>query len=197
MSLPPPLARIAAAWGLMLLLAGCLPDSVNPLSPADQAVAAPELLGLWHGQAEDAALYVHAFLGEDGRLDMVMVSHEADGSGDSEWYAGHVTEIRGNDGHGRRFINLQPANAATGAVEPYVIIGYELDGDRLTAKFLSPEILAAAIAAGQLAGEVTEGSFGLDVRLTGSGAEIAEFLAAADPPPFGQTLQFTRVPLAP
>src|SRR3546814_13887936 len=64
--------------------------------------------------------------------------------------------------------------AAPEASEPYVIVGYDLRGDTLTAKFLSPEILAAAIAAGQLAGEVTEGSFGLDVRLTGSGTEIAE-----------------------
>ncbi len=196
MPLSPPLAR-AAACGLMLLLAGCLPDSVNPLSPADQATPAPELLGLWRGEAEDASLYLHAFLGEDGRLDVVMISHESDGSGDSEWYAGHVTEIRGNDGQGHRFINLQPANPATEGAEPYVVIGYELHGDRLAASFLSPEILAAAIAAGQLAGEVSEGSFGLDVRLTGPGREIAEFLAAADPMPFGQTLGFTRIPLAP
>lgn len=196
MSSLPPLAR-AAVCGLLLLLAGCLPDSVNPLSPADQATPAPELLGLWRSEAEDASLYLHAFLGEDGRLDVVLVSHEADGSGDSEWYAGHVTEIRGDDGEGRRFLNLQPATPASEGAEPYVIIGYELDGDRLAASFLSPEILAAAIAAGRLAGEVGEGSFGLDVRLTGPGAEIAEFLAAANPPPFGQTLEFARVPLAP
>jgi hypothetical protein len=192
-----PLAR-AAAVGLTLLLTGCLPDSVNPLSPADQAVEAPELLGLWRAPADDATLYVHAFLGEDGRLELVTVSHEADGSGDSQWYAGHVTGIQGADGQERRFINLRPAEAAPEASEPYVIVGYDLRGDTLTAKFLSPEILAAAIAAGQLAGEVTEGSFGLDVRLTGPGAEIAEFLGAAgDATLFGQRMEFTRVPLAP
>lgn len=197
MSLSPPLAR-AAACGLMLLLAGCLPDSVNPLSPADQAVEAPELLGLWRMTADDATLYVHGFLGEDGRLELVTVSHEADGSGDSQWYAGHVTEIEGSDGQQRRFINLLPAETTPEASEPYVLIGYDLRGDTLTVKFLSPEILAAAIAAGQLAGEVTEGSFGLDVRLTGPGAEIAEFLgAAAEATLFGQRMMFTRIPLAP
>lgn len=178
-------ARIMAACGLALLLAGCLPESVDPLSPPDQTTPAPELLGLWRASAEgstleDGTLYVHVFLGERGRLDFVTISHEADGSGDTERYHGHVTEVQGADGQGRRFINLQPVETAAAAPAPYTIIGYALDSEALTVRFLSPQILAAAIAAGELAGEVTEDSFGLNVRLTGPGAEIAAFLAAAD-----------------
>lgn len=183
------LARLVAACGLALLLAGCLPDSVNPLTPPESAIDAPELLGLWEAPIEDATIYAHVLRGESNGLQIVTVSHETGGSGDVDAYVGHVSEI-----DGRRFINLQtdePADAA----RPYSIFGYDVAPDGiLTVRFLSVATLADAVAQGRLAGEVQSDSLGTSVRLTGPGGEIAAFLAAADPKTlFERAMVFRRV----
>ncbi len=186
--------RLLAACGLALLLAGCLPDSVNPLTPPEQAVDAPELLGLWQTTVEDATLYVHIYRGDGNRLAVVTVSHEADGTGDTDRYAVHASEIAG-----RRFINVQTADAAAADAMPYSIFGYEIGNDgTLIIRFLSSAALADAVAAGRLSGTVTSDSFGRSVRLTGSGEEIAGYLAHAAPDTlFDQAMTFRPVQPAP
>lgn len=191
-----------AGWVLALLLAGCLPDSVNPLSPPDQGVAAPELLGLWAMPAEDVTLYVHVLRGPENRLVIATVSHEDDGSGAVERYEAHVTAI-GSVRFASFRLAAEPdgaaeADATAPAVTPYAIVGYVADAETLTVSFLDPDTLARAIAEGRLAGEVETDSWGTTVRLTGSGAEIRAFLASADPATlFGRRLALVRLPPPP
>jgi len=171
------LSRLVAACGLALLLAGCLPDSINPVTPPQDAVAAPELFGLWAATVEDATIYAHVFRSDGNRLGVATVSHEADGSGDTDHYSAHVSETGG-----RRFLNLQTEDAAAAGDKPYSIFGYDIGNDgKLALRFLSTETLAQAIADGRLTGKVQEDSLGRSVRLSGSSAEIAAFLAEADP----------------
>jgi hypothetical protein len=182
--------RRVAACGLALLLAGCLSESVNPVTPPEEAIEAPELLGLWQTPVEDATIYAHALRGDGYRLQIVTVSHEKDGSGEVDAYIGHVSEV-----DGRRFVNLQTADTTDEPLLPYSILGYEIGADgALTVRFLSTDTLAAAVAAGHLTGEVETDSFGTMVRLAGTGTEIAAFLAAADPATlFDRAMLFRRV----
>jgi hypothetical protein len=185
------LHRLAASLGLALLAAGCLPESENPLTPPGQGIEMPELLGLWQTPIEDARLFVHVLRGEAGELHVVTVAHEADGTGDTELYVAHVSDI-----DGRRFANLRPADAT--APQRYIFVGIDLGGTSLTSHMLAPEALAEGIRSGALEGEVEEGSLGLDVRLTGPGERIAAFLAGGDPARlFGQSLTLQRAELAP
>lgn len=183
-------ARLATACALALLVAGCLPDSVNPLTPPEQAAEAPELFGLWQATIEDGTLYTHIYRSEGNRLAVVTVEHDGDGSGDTDRYAAHVSEVGG-----RRFINVQTDAAAATGTMLYSIFGYEVGGGgTLTIGFLSTDLLADAIAAGKLSGNVSEDAFGRSVRLTGSGEEIARLLAETDPATlYERSMTFRRV----
>lgn len=182
--------RLAAACGLALLVGGCLPDSVNPLTPPDQGVEAPELLGLWQATIEDGMLYVHIYRNVDNWLEVVTVEQDSDGRGDTDRYAAHVSDV-----DGRRFINVQTDEAAGAGTMLYSIFGYEVGNDgTLSIGFLSSDLLADGVAAGKLSGNVSEDSFGRSVRLTGSGEEIARFLAGADPAKlYERTMTFRRL----
>jgi hypothetical protein len=169
--------RWLVAGGLALLLSGCLPESVNPLTPPEQALDAPEILGLWQATVEGAPLYVHVLRGDKSPLEVVVVGHEPDGSGSTELYVGHVSEI-----DGRRYLNLQTVEAPADTPAPFWFLRYDRDREgRVTVRFLSTEKLASAIAEGTLAGTVEGNGLVKSVRLTGAPLEIASFLAAADP----------------
>jgi hypothetical protein len=187
-------ARSLAACGLALLLAGCLPESVNPLTPPEQALEAPELLGLWRSEVDDAVLFIHVLRGDGNQLEVVAVGHEADGSGSTDLYIGHVAQIGT-----RRYVSLQTVDVRPDDSPSYWIVAYEPgDDDGVTLLFLSADTLAQAVTDGRLTGEVSQDSLGQSVRLTGSGQEIAAFLAETDAKElFDQALDLVPVPVTP
>lgn len=187
-------ARSLAACGLALLLAGCLPESVYPLTPREQALEAPELLGLWRSEVDDATLFIHVLRGDGNELEVVAVGHEADGSGSTDLYVGHVSQVGS-----RRYVNLQTVDTRPEETPSYWFVAYEPgDDDRLTLLFLSADTLARAVEDGRLTGETTKDSFGQNVLLTGSGEEIAAFLAETDAKElFDQALDLVPVSVTP
>ena len=187
-------ARSLAACGLALLLAGCLPESLNPLTLPEQALEAPEILGLWRSEVDDATLFIHVLRGDGNQLEVVAVGHEADGSGSTELYVGHVSQIGL-----RRYVNLQTVDARPDDSPSYWFVAYEPgDDDEVTLLFLSADTLARAVADGRLTGETSQDSLGQNVRLTGSGQEIAAFLAETDAKElFDQALDLVPVSVAP
>jgi hypothetical protein len=184
------ITRLPVACGLALLLSGCLPESVNPLTPPEEALDAAEIIGLWEAPVEDAHMYVHVLRGDESPLEIVVVGHEPDGSGSTDLYVGHVSEI-----DGRRYVNLQTADAPADAPVPYWFFRYDRNPDgTMTVRFLSSETLAAAVGEGKLTGTVEADSLGQTVHLTGEPIEIASFLAAADPAKlFDRGFVFTRI----
>ena len=186
------LVRLSAAAALLALLAGCLPGSVNPVTPPEAGLDAPELLGLWRAAVEEDTVYIHVLRGEGAALEVVAVNHRADGGGGTDLYRAHVSAVGA-----RRYVNLRPAVADANDGAPYWILGYEPGEDSaLTLLFLSSDTLARAVTDGRLAGEVTGDSFGEAVRLTGSGQEIAAFLAATSAKElFDRTLRLEPVPI--
>lgn len=185
------LARLLLACGLALLLPGCLPESVHPLTPPQAGVDAPELLGVWRSEREGATLYIHALRGEGPELRIVAVVHEADGTGSTDLFLGHVSQVGP-----RRYINLQAVDAGRGQAPGYWIVGYELgDDDGVTLLFLSGEALAQAIAEGRLSGEVQESSLNTEVRITAAGEEIARYLLETEAKDlFGRSIDLEPVP---
>jgi hypothetical protein len=166
------LARVLAVCTFALVLAGCLPESANPITPPEQGLDAPELHGLWRSEMAETTLYVHVLRGAGPELEIVAVGHDADNTGSADLYVGHVSAVGP-----RRYLNLRPADAQADAAAPYWIFGYERgDDDGITLLFLSADTLARAVDDGRLTGEVTTDSVGRSVRLTASGEEIAAYL---------------------
>jgi hypothetical protein len=189
------LSRLIASGLALLLLAGCLPESRNPIAPPTAAVADPRVLGIWVTQVEDEVVYLHVLQDKQNIYDVVSISHRPDGSGATDLYEGYIVKIGD-----RAFANLQPVSEADGEGEDpapaYFFVSYELEGnDQLTVRYLAEQPLIDAIAAGTLAGEVTQDQLGRNILLTDEPARIAAFLAAADPAAlFDQTMTFRRVP---
>ncbi len=127
-------------------------------------------------------------------MDVVTVSHEADGRGDWDLYEAYVTAAGA-----QRFINLQPSGTRganeTDTPEPYFFAAYEFAGrDRLSVRFLSNQALSAAIDANRLAGTVDRDVSGPSVALTDSAAHIRDFLATASPRDlFDEAIEFRRL----
>jgi hypothetical protein len=194
------LHRSVVRWGRLAglavaaLLGGCLPQSHEPIAPASEAIAEPRLAGLWVGQHDGQAFYVHVLLRDLGMMDVVTVSHEPDGRGDWDLYAAYVTTAGAN-----RFINLQPTGNGgagdTGTPQPFFFATYEFAGrDRLSLRFLTNEALSEAIAANRLVGTVTRDATGLSVELTDGAAHIRDFLATASPRGlFDEPIEFHRL----
>jgi hypothetical protein len=188
------LPRLIAGGIALLLLAGCLPESRNPIAPPTAAVADPRVLGLWVTQIEDEVVYLHILQDKENIYDLTSVSHRPDGGGATDLYEGYVVKVGE-----RAFANLQPVSEADGEGEDptpaYFFVSYEIEGnDQLTVRYLAEQPLIDAIAAGKLTGEVTQDQLGRNILLTDEPARIAAFLAAADPASlFDQTMTFRRV----
>src|SRR5690349_16124873 len=53
------------------LLGGCLPQSHEPIAPASEAIVEPRLAGLWVGQHDGQAIYIHVLQRDLGMMDVL------------------------------------------------------------------------------------------------------------------------------
>ena len=185
-------AAPGAAAALMLLY-GCLPESREPVTASTEAVEDVQLAGTWVAEFDGGRVYLHVLRSEDANMDVVTVSQEPDGGGDWDEYRGYVSVVGD-----RRFANLQSViEGGSGELEdtPFVVVGYAFDGpDRLTVRFLSEAAIGTAIEEKRLLGEVTDAGEGQSVLITDSSANLAQFLASADPATvFDKSLVFQRL----
>ena len=185
-------AFLAAAC---LLFAGCLPESVNPLStPAtsliddrfegvyqqlDKDKGVNSERGYWHFHyrgASDSAKGAHR---STTWLEILAVGHEPKSGLDTTRYQALATKIAGHDY--LSFIELPK----TGSKKPPATYGfarYEMTwGGDLRIWMASESALASAVKAGQLRGEVTISKYIDSVLLTDTTEHLAAFIAASDP----------------
>lgn len=193
--------RLAAAPGAVaaaLLLAGCLPESREPVTPPTEAVEDAQLAGAWVADFNGSKLYIHVLRIEDLSMDVITVSQEPDGGGDWDEYRGYVSVVGG-----RHFVNLQSViEGGSGDLDdspPFLIVGYGFEGaDKLVVRLLSEDRIAAAIEQKRLLGEVSDAGEGRSIAITEGSAKLAQFLSAADPAElFDQSLVFQRLGPAP
>ena len=178
-----------------LLLTGCLPESVNPLStPAtslidgrfegvyqqiDKDHGANADRGYWHFHyrgASDGAKGVHR---STAWLEILAVGHESKSGLDITRYQALATKIAGHDY--LSFIDLQKSGSKKQPAT-YGFARYEMTwGGDLRIWMASESALASAVKAGQLRGKVTISKYIDSVLLTDTTAHLAAFIAASDP----------------
>lgn len=178
-----------------LLFAGCLPESINPLStPAtslidgrfegvyqqlDKDHGANAERGYWHFHyrgASDSAKGAHR---STTWLEILAVGHEPKSGLELTRYQALATKIAGHDY--LSFIDLQKS----GSKKPPATYGfarYEMTwGGDLRVWMANESAFVRAVKAGQLRGKVTPSKFGDSVLLTDTTEHLAAFIAASDP----------------
>jgi hypothetical protein len=178
--------RIISGLLLTAVLAGCMPESKEPLAPPSAALPEPRLVGIWFARVEDDQVYLKIRRREGNWFDIANFNTAKEGKDTLVYYRGYITQAGG-----RRIANLQEIGGANGG---YFFATYRLEsGNRLVVRFVGEKAIADAIKAGRLKGEVKESSLGNDVTITDDPARIADFLAGADAATlFDKSLTFTR-----
>lgn len=178
--------RSMLAGAAFLILAGCVPESENPVAAADPAKTDPRLWGSWLSEEEDGFSIAHVFALEDGRLQITLAEHDVEGVGTiSEAYEGHTTQLPSGD-----YLNA----LVTGEESGYVIGKYAFTGtNQVSIAFVSSQVLEQAIKDGKLKGTITPETGGNDVRITATSEQWQTYLASAPADLFGEPSSFTRV----
>lgn len=174
-----------------LLLAGCLPESKNPLSTPTTSRIDSRIGGVYvqqkEGRKEDSAFWHFHYRGASPgknqqprtttKIEIVGVSHQSEGGLDGARYYAFATRLGGHDY--LSFVEEKNGSAKEGN---YSFARYEVNwrGD-LRLWLLDEDALAAAIKSGRLRGQVRTGKFTKDVLLTDTTVNLSAFVAASDP----------------
>jgi|SRR5215470_5880968 len=179
---------VRAVAGLLLsaVLAGCMPESKEPLAPPSSALPEPRLVGTWFARMDDDQVYLKIRQRDGNWFDIASFDTAKDGKDTLVYYRGYITQAGS-----RRIANLQEIGSGTNG---YFFATYRLESaNRLVVRFVGEKAVADAIKAGRLKGEVKESSLGNDVTISDEPAHIADFLAGADAATlFDKSLTFTR-----
>jgi hypothetical protein len=190
-----------------LLLAGCLPESKNPLSMPSNSTIDTRLEGMYVARREkkDEDLsgwhfhYQGTKAGPNGQarltpwLDVLSLEHVKDAGLKANAYRALTTHIGVHD-----YMSFFELGAGTdqGKTTYYSFARYEMSlaGD-LRVWMANSDAFAQAIKSGKLHGTVKHQKTGDDVMLTDSTENLAAFVAANDPAKFfsGKPLVFYRV----
>ena len=179
-------SRSIAGLLLAVTLAGCMPESKEPLAPISAALAEPRLVGTWMAKIEDDTVYLRIRQRDGNLLDIANFSVDENGKDTLVYYSAHVTEVGG-----KRFANLREIGSSSGN---YFFASYGLDGsNRLVVRFVAEKAVIDAVKAGRLKGKVTESSVGDDVEIDDEPARLAAFLTSTEPSVlFDKPLTFRR-----
>jgi hypothetical protein len=189
-----------------LLLAGCLPESKNPLSTPANSTIDTRLEGIYLPRGEksgeglsDWHFHYRGMKSPGGQsrttpwLEILGIEHEKDGGLKQSAYRALTTHIGVHD-----YLSFFEIGAGgdKGKAPPYSFARYELNwaGD-LRVWLANNDAFAQAIKAGKLHGTVKQQNLIEDVVLTDSTEHLAAFLAAGDPGTLfsGKPIVFYRV----
>lgn len=172
-------------WILMIaaaaMLAGCLP--VTTKVPAGSTVGFkpnPVLLGTWRAAAseQEAPAYIHIHGNEDGTMTAIVVTPPyKDSAGDWSVYRLRAATLGAN-----HLLNAQETIANGKASEgplatEHVLLAYRTEASgKIGLYCMDDHATAAAIRAGDIAGEIEPGQDG-DVRITAPGPALDRYMA--------------------
>jgi len=181
---PPTIRRLRLAACLAFLvatgfaLAGCPVESDQPLGPTGQAKEDPALYGVWYATNNDSPAWFHIYRPTEaaaGTIEVVIVSQDADGGGDTEFYRGHLSDL-----DGLHFANVQGPVTGDAASGSYYLVNYRIAADgALELRLLKEATVEAAIAADRLTGERTAEGKPTD-HVTDTPEQLRAFIAATD-----------------
>jgi hypothetical protein len=177
--------RMAAGLAVAALLAGCLPESEQPVAAADPAKNDARLWGSWISEAEDGYMIAHVFATEKDTLSISLAEHGVEGLGKIETYDVHVTNLPSGD-----YLNV----VTTGSEAGYLIGKYQFDGTNAVAvSFVGNAALEQAVKSGKLAGTTKVEGGMTDVRITATSEQWQAFLAKPPAGFFDEPISFKRV----
>jgi len=164
-----------AALGACLPVTSKVPVGTTMGFRQDQA-----LLGTWRAQAEkdDKPAYVHILANDDQTMSAVVISPPEDKNG-GDW---SVYRLQAATLGSNRVLNVQEQFANGKPSEgplasEHIILLYRASGPgRITLYQMDDKALAAAIRAGEIAGEIEPGESG-DVRLTAEAGALDKFMS--------------------
>ena len=178
-----------------LFFAGCLPESINPLSTPATSSIDPRFEGVYQevdkdkdAKSRSAFWHFHYRGASDNAkgvrrittwLEIVGIGHERKAGLEITRYKALATKIAGQDY--LSFVGLPPSGAKKSPLT-YSFARYEVSwrGD-LRIWLANESAFTAAVKAGKLRGKVTTSKFSDSVTLTDTTANLAAFIAAGDP----------------
>jgi len=172
--------RIGLTLIVAALLAACLP--VSSKVPAGTTVGFkpdPVLLGAWKGRGEndDNPTYLHFVGNDDGSMTAIIVSPpRKENPGEWSAYSLRVARLGANHVVNARELSNNGKPAGGPGAEQNMLLMYRAGkGGTLTLYIMDDKAVAAAIKAGEIAGEVEQGQDG-DVHITADAAALDAFL---------------------
>lgn len=181
-------ALLAAA---SLLLAGCLPESKNPLSTPANSTVDHRLEGIYVARRDNkdddlSSMHFHyRGVTANGQvratpwLEALQVDHEKTGRLKTSAYQMLTTHIGGQD-----YMSFQAIDKDKGskAKAPYCFARYEFSWNgTLRVWLINPDAAAQAIQSGKLHGTVKVRKYSKDIAITDSTERLAAFVKASDP----------------
>jgi hypothetical protein len=160
-----------------ILLAGCIPESINPIAPPQQTVADPRIEGLWKVvEKADKPTYYHFTSRKPApSVAIAGVEHGGDRGLSIEVWQAYPARIGGT-----RYLSFRTVDPATGAKKgnfSFARYDYTWIGD-LRIWIMSEAAAIEAVKAGKLRGKVTPSRFSESVLITDTSSRIAAFVAA-------------------
>ena len=194
------IARYKVLFPLLLLLiglAGCKVDSINPISSPDNAQPDGALYGVWRYKAKGELTYVHigpefslaisdTAAAANKRTKIILIDHKPNGITD-EAYVAHGSRIGK-----QRYLNV--AQVEDGKPVGFIFVHYTLiDNNSLRFATINEEVLKAAIGAGQIKGTIRGDGLTSETAITAESGEIEEFLKHTGGKLFAKPVVLRRV----
>lgn len=171
-----------------LLLAGCLPESKNPLSTPKNSTVDQRLEGIYVSRREKkdddlSSMHFHyRGIKADGQvratpwLEVLQVEHEKTGGMKASAYHVLTTHIGGQD-----YMSFQDLSKGKDKTL-YSFARYEFSWNgTLRIWLINSDAVAQAIHSGKLQGTVKPSKFTQDITITDSTEHLAAFVQASDP----------------
>jgi len=182
---------------LLLSLAGCKVDSINPISPLESAQPDPTLYGAWRYKAKGELTYVHigpefslatsgAAPAPNKRTKIILIDYKPNGITD-ESYIAYASRIGTH-----RYLNV--AQVEDGKTIGYIFVRYALtDNNTLRFSTIDEDVLKAAISSGQIKGTTRGDGVTSETAITAQSGEIEQYLRRDGAKLFTKSLALTRV----
>ena len=192
--------RMCSALMLLLLLslAGCKVDTINPISSAATAQPDVSLYGVWRYRANGELTYLHigpefslatgdAAAATKKRTRIFIIDHKPNGLTD-ETYAAHASRIGK-----QRYLNVEQVD--DGKPVGYILVRYALiDSNTLRFSTMNEEVLKAAIGSGRIKGTIRGDGLASETAITAESGEIEDYLRHDGARLFTRSVVLTRVP---
>ncbi|MBD3789668.1 MAG: hypothetical protein IE885_04780 [Campylobacterales bacterium] len=160
----------------ILILAGCVPDSDNPLTDPNKEPIDPSILGTWFWADGNETGYIHIGLDEKSKLlKLIMVDFDKDKELEASKFSGHTTSLEGNN-----YLNLKWVHPLQPDTKGYLCVKYIASSDSLGISLMDSEVVEKAIQNGSLKGNIVKEKWSTSVHITEDQKKLQKFIHLKD-----------------